>query len=207
MISLWTPSLEQQPTVRRELKTKSFSLRCKGLDPTKGLDPQLLRLAPERWAPKHYLWKPTGAWVHKTHKTIKTEELLWNSLHTDPPAPRPSREAALWGMLRLFPGKALLFVLELQLEGQASGLKHTSRLAGVLFGDGDWWAPSLHFILCLAPACGCRFPEGTFTYIWCPSLRSCHPKDAPWSGSGGNFPLVNKESKLRKIHNCPRSQS
>lgn len=49
-----------------------------------------------------------------------------------------------WKGAQTFVRQVHFLVLEPQPKGQASHLMHTWRPAGVLYGDGDWRAPSLY---------------------------------------------------------------
>ena len=81
------------PTVGRELKTQSFSLRREGFE-THVRVPQFLRSAPERGAPQNIqLGKPAGLLSTRPTRPGQSEKWLFKGSIRSP-APGPSGEAA-----------------------------------------------------------------------------------------------------------------
>ena len=85
------PTPAQPPTLRRELATWSPFLPEEGREGSSHVAPELLRPAPERWAPKHLALNAKGASVHKTPQTGANWETVHKKLMgTRPPKAQPN---------------------------------------------------------------------------------------------------------------------
>ena len=111
--------LAHSPTVGRELKTWSFSLRSKGFEPHMGQS-QLSRSAPEKQASKTSSFENhRGSYPEDPQDYSDLRNSSFRAGHLDSPGAGPSKEALIKVCHpRLSLGEAHLLVLERGLRGR-----------------------------------------------------------------------------------------